>query len=154
MKSHLKSSASSKFWPLHWRNPAIVGLFCIHLHVFVTFFKSQNDVTLSNTMTYLILQWQLTSASVRFPQAFNTVTLLFHITQFFRVSCMGDVFSNWFEPWRGISNNVVCATSKGPDQPAHKSSLIRVFASRLIMSVKLLTEHNLEFLSLKGGHTG
>ena len=28
-----------------------------------------------------------------------------------------------------ISNNVVCATSKGSDQPAHVRSLIRAFAS-------------------------
>ena len=36
-----------------------------------------------------------------------------------------------FEPVHEISNNVVCATSKGPDQPAHTRSLIRAFASRL-----------------------
>ena len=30
-----------------------------------------------------------------------------------------------------ISNNVVCETSKGSDQPAHMCSLIRVFVSRL-----------------------
>ena len=36
-----------------------------------------------------------------------------------------------YEPRHGISNNVVCATSKGSDQPAHKRSLIRAFASRL-----------------------
>ena len=30
-----------------------------------------------------------------------------------------------------ISNNVVCATSKGSDQPAHTRSLIRAFASCL-----------------------
>ena len=30
-----------------------------------------------------------------------------------------------------ISNNVVCATSKGSDQPAHTCSLIRAFASHL-----------------------
>ena len=30
-----------------------------------------------------------------------------------------------------ISNNVVCATSKDSDQPAHMCSLIRAFASRL-----------------------
>ena len=30
-----------------------------------------------------------------------------------------------------ISNNVVCATSKGSEQPAHTRSLIRAFASRL-----------------------
>ena len=45
-----------------------------------------------------------------------------------------------------ISNNVVCATSKASDQPAHTRSLIRAFVSRLnILWVKLLTEHHLEF---------
>ena len=32
------------------------------------------------------------------------------------------------EPRHEISNNVVCATSKGSDQPAHMRSLIRAFA--------------------------
>ena len=36
-----------------------------------------------------------------------------------------------FEPWHEISNNVVCATSKGSDQPAHTRSLIRAFSCRL-----------------------
>ena len=36
-----------------------------------------------------------------------------------------------FEPWLKISNNVVCATSKGSDQPAPTRSLIRAFTSRL-----------------------
>ena len=35
------------------------------------------------------------------------------------------------ELWHGISNNVVCETSKVSDQPAHMRSLIRAFASRL-----------------------
>ena len=48
-----------------------------------------------------------------------------------------------------ISNNVVCATGKASDQPAHTCSLIRAFASRLSMIAKLLTEHHLYFLSLK-----
>ena len=39
-----------------------------------------------------------------------------------------------------ISNNVVCATSQASDQH--------------FMIVKLLTEHHLEFLSLKGGCRG
>ena len=50
-KTHLKSSASSNFLPLHKRNPSIVGLFRICLHVIVTSFKRHNDVTPSNTMT-------------------------------------------------------------------------------------------------------
>ena len=36
-----------------------------------------------------------------------------------------------YEPRHEISNNVVCATCKGSDQPAHSRSLIRAFASRL-----------------------
>ena len=38
---------------------------------------------------------------------------------------------NQYEPVHEISNNVVCATSKGSDQPAHTRSLIRAFASRM-----------------------
>ena len=46
---------------------------------------------------------------------------------------------------------MVCATSKASDQPVHTRGLITAFASRFeySMSVKLLTEHHLEFLSLK-----
>ena len=46
---------------------------------------------------------------------------------------------------------MVCATSKGSDQPAHMRSLIRAVACGLNI---LLTKHYLEFLSLKGGCTG
>ena len=56
-----------------------------------------------------------------------------------------------------LSNNVVCATSIASDQPAQTRSLIRAFASQSLehsMIVKLLTEHHLEFLSLKGGCRG
>ena len=35
------------------------------------------------------------------------------------------------EPVHEISNNLVCATSKASDQPAHTRSLIRAFANRL-----------------------
>ena len=55
------------------------------------------------------------------------------------------------EPRHEISNNVVCATSKASDQPAHVRSLIRAFASRI---VNLLTKHPLELLSLKKGCIG
>ena len=56
-----------------------------------------------------------------------------------------------FELVHDISNNVVCGTSKASDQPAHTRSLITLQYS---MSVKLLTEHHLEFLSLKVGCRG
>ena len=36
-----------------------------------------------------------------------------------------------FEPRHEISNNMVCATSKGSDHHAHTRSLIRAFASHL-----------------------
>ena len=41
------------------------------------------------------------------------------------------VFKTTNEPLHEISNNVVCATSNGSDQPAHTRRLIRAFASRL-----------------------
>ena len=50
------------------------------------------------------------------------------------------------EPVNEISNNVVCATSKASDQPAHTPAYS--------MIVKLLTEHHLELLSFKGGYRG
>ena len=37
------------------------------------------------------------------------------------------------EPRHGVSNNVVCTTSKASDQPTHMRSLIRAFSSRLII---------------------
>ena len=40
------------------------------------------------------------------------------------------LISALYELWHEISNNVVCATSKGSDQPAHMRRLIRAFASR------------------------
>ena len=46
--------------------------------------------------------------------------------------------------------------AKAQHQPVHTGNMIRAFASQIeySMSVKLLTEHHLEFLSLKGGCTG
>ena len=38
---------------------------------------------------------------------------------------------NKIEPVHEISNNVVYATSKSSDQPAHTRRLVRAFASRL-----------------------
>ena len=42
-----------------------------------------------------------------------------------------DLSLKIIEPVHEISNNVVCATSKASDQPAHMRSLIRAFACRL-----------------------
>ena len=55
------------------------------------------------------------------------------------------------EPRHEISNNVVCATSKASDQPAHTRRLIRTFACRLILwHLGCLPK----CLSVKGGWTG
>ena len=42
-----------------------------------------------------------------------------------------EVWFSTYEPRHEISNNVVCATSKGSDQPAHTRRLIRAFAGHL-----------------------
>ena len=57
-----------------------------------------------------------------------------------------------FEPCLEISNNVVCVTGKGSDQPGGTRSLC--LSLEYSMTVKLLAEQHLEFLSLKGGCTG
>ena len=46
-------------------------------------------------------------------------------------SILFEFFAMLYEPVYEISNNVVCATSKASDQPAHTHSLIRAFASSL-----------------------
>ena len=57
------------------------------------------------------------------------------------------MFEELIEPRHDISNNVVCATSKGSDQPAHTRGLIGAFASRLNI---ILSLRHLEFLVRKG----
>ena len=53
-----------------------------------------------------------------------------HIVVFYNL--LKDLSSDvQYEPVYEISSNVVCATSKGPDQPVHTRSLIRAFARRL-----------------------
>ena len=60
-----------------------------------------------------------------------------------------------YEPQHDISNNVLCATSKVSERPAHMRSLIRLcWSLEYSISVKLLTEHHLKFLAYKGGCTG
>ena len=54
------------------------------------------------------------------PQAYKTCLML-----------KSPEYETSNEPVHEISNNVVCATSKAADQPAHMRSLIRAFASLL-----------------------
>ena len=62
-------------------------------------------------------------------------SLTFHVVpKYENVFCKYYVYFSGLhiiEPRHEISNNVVCATSKGSDQPAHTRSLIRAFAGRL-----------------------
>ena len=44
---------------------------------------------------------------------------------------LDDISNIKYEPVHENSNNVICATSKASDQPAHTRSLIRAFANRL-----------------------
>ena len=57
-----------------------------------------------------------------------------------------------FEPRHEVSNNVVCATSKASDQPAHyaQSDQSLCLSLEYYMTVKLQIEHHLDFLSLTG----
>ena len=57
-----------------------------------------------------------------------------------------------YGPRHEIYNNVVYATSKASDQPAHTRSLIRAFASRL--NIRPVLSYSLNIICLKGGCTG
>ena len=57
------------------------------------------------------------------------------------------------EPRHEFSNNMVCATKKGSDQPVHTRSLIRAYARRLnnIYPTKKET-HHLELFNSQEDH--
>ena len=59
----------------------------------------------------------------------NIFTLFY--AQMFCLTRLMFIKASIFELVHEISNNVVCATSKASDQPAHTRSLIRAFASHL-----------------------
>ena len=73
---------------------------------------------------------------------------------FLECSCKLELHvSHALEPRHEISSNVVCAISKGSDQPAHMCSLIKAFASTCSLNILLLLS-NFELFNLKGGCTG
>ena len=90
-----------------------------------------------------------------FSFIFSLKALTNSITMYCRV-CVKMHMHNYciFKPRHKISSKVLCTTSKGSNQPAHTRSLIRAFASRYSINIKLQTEQHLEFPSLKGGCTG
>ena len=82
-----------------------------------------NDVPIDNIFLFL-----------KDINLFNKLNLIFTIINYILI-CVTAVTTvqakSIYEPRHEISNNVVCATSKASDQPAHTRSLIRAFASRL-----------------------
>ena len=71
------------------------------------------------------LYWENTGENWKMQLIFGLgMTLIFGVK-----NC--QIKSLIYEPVLGISNNVVCATSKASDQPAHTRSLIRAFSGRL-----------------------
>ena len=70
-----------------------------------------------------LLEWvmQSTLTEVRFAKEYILPLFSVYLSKYFSNN----------EPWHEIFNNVVCATSKGSDQPTHTRSLIRAFACPL-----------------------
>ena len=62
---------------------------------------------------------------------YETVTLLHYKRSLAAKKKANFVACEQYEPRHELSNNVVCATSKGSDQSAHTRSLIKAFACRL-----------------------
>ena len=75
-------------------------------------------------LTFSIAAYQVCGSSLQTTvegfYIYVQLALLIYTSEFIRI-----------EPLHEISNNVLCATSKASDQPAHTRSLIRAFASRL-----------------------
>ena len=66
------------------------------------------------------------------PTPWRPCTLTYQIYfSYFVEGQLVTISAKSFKPVHEISNNVVCATSKASDQPAHTHSLTRAFASRL-----------------------
>ena len=56
---------------------------------------------------------------------FTTLTVLIDISKRLSLLHVFEKVKNLVEPRHEISNNVICATSKYSDQPAHMRSLVR-----------------------------
>ena len=65
------------------------------VHVFVTSFKRQDDVSTSIAITDVTFDHFSLANDVKAARAFRTVALLFHITRFFNIGSIGGVCSNF-----------------------------------------------------------
>ena len=117
----------------HWCH-CIVSFIKTHLSLLSTG-STQEDLSRHN---WKIVDWDIKIqikqtkyvTQIVTDQRYATTTDWRHIPQENTNWCFYE-FSNIYEAVHEISNNVVCATSKGSDQPAHTLSLIRAFASCL-----------------------
>ena len=57
-------------------------------------FKCQNELSPSTAITDVTFDHLSVANDVKAAHAFRTVTLLFHITQFFNIGSIGEVCSN------------------------------------------------------------
>ena len=80
-----------------------------------------------------LLTWQFSIDLLR--NNAHMIYVTFNNMKMMLAKCVGKnryaVLVDIIKPQYELSNNVVCATSKASDQPAHTRSLIRAFASRL-----------------------
>ena len=81
------------------------------------------------TLTGLVKHLQGLSQQARLASRHQVCVYVIKI--FYSRSLFSPAKFKGYEPRHEISNNVVCATCKGSDQPAHTRSLIRAFAHRL-----------------------
>ena len=79
-----------------------------------------------NRIPFILLQLTFHVLQKEFVKSLSILSTIPDYTRCFTIS-----FLKTNEPLHVISNNMVCATSKGSDQPAHARSLIRAFAGRL-----------------------
>ena len=105
-KTHLKSLASSNHHCTE-ENPPQVWLLHKCLHVFVTSFKCRKDVTLSNPITTVIFQWQLTSAGAHFQNcdfvvSYNMIFNIGYLGQCLRIQ---DALLNYL--WKIVAPQLV-----------------------------------------------
>ena len=91
MKTDLKSSVSSNFPPLHWKNPAKRRTVSQTFTYVLTSFNRQNDVTPSIAMIDVIFA---VAIDVTPSARFQNCELLFDITQFVSIGYIGEVYSN------------------------------------------------------------
>ena len=112
-----------------WPRPTIKLKACTYFHPSVNIFRF-----LLNNVHSFVWFWSNFISHLNHYSTFNNapdhwLTILCGTSLI--ISSSDWIVKSQYEPQHKISNNMVCATSKGSDQPAHMRSLIRAFASHL-----------------------